>query len=326
MRNLCNVTTQVEEFWGYYSHLIRPNELPNTSDYHLFKDGIKPMWEVCLDNNAAAHKTILKDDANKNGGKWILRLKKGQASRYWEDLVSAQRNKIFLVTHSHFVGKILAVIGEQFEVGNEICGAVVSIRYQEDILSVWNRNATDSEVKARILETMKRVLPLDGSPRFEYKNHDASIRDNSSFRNTDSLATPPGPSPSYTMRRDSRDRGDKGERERYERGEKGERSERYDRTDKGDRYDREKGDRGDRFEKSERGDRFDREKGERGDRYDRGDRFERGDRGDRDRPEKGDSKSDKLDWTDKSDPSLEVLLEEHTTPDKKLNMDSNSNR
>ena len=38
---------QVEQFWAYYNHMIRPNHLPNTSDYHLFKDGVKPMWEVC---------------------------------------------------------------------------------------------------------------------------------------------------------------------------------------------------------------------------------------------------------------------------------------
>lgn len=45
----------------------------------------------------------------------------------------------------------MAVIGEQFDVGDEICGAVVSIRFQEDIISVWNRNANDRESKARIL-------------------------------------------------------------------------------------------------------------------------------------------------------------------------------
>lgn len=31
------------------------------------------------------------------------------------------------------------MIGEQFLVGDEICGAVCSIRNQEDIVSLWNR-------------------------------------------------------------------------------------------------------------------------------------------------------------------------------------------
>jgi hypothetical protein len=37
---------QVEQFWGFYSHIARPNDLPNTGSYHMFRQGIKPMWEV----------------------------------------------------------------------------------------------------------------------------------------------------------------------------------------------------------------------------------------------------------------------------------------
>ena len=62
-----------------------------------------------------------RDEENKSGGKWIVRLKKGVSDRYWEDL-------------------LLAIIGDQFgEAGEEICGAVLSVRNGEDILSVWMR-------------------------------------------------------------------------------------------------------------------------------------------------------------------------------------------
>ena len=54
---------------------------------------------------------VTQDEANRHGGKWIIRLKKGLASRCWENLV-------------------LAMLGEQFMVGDEICGAVISLRYQ----------------------------------------------------------------------------------------------------------------------------------------------------------------------------------------------------
>jgi len=54
---------------------------------------------------------VNQDEANKNGGKWIIRLRKGLASRFWENI-------------------ILAMLGEQFMVGEEICGVVVSIRFQ----------------------------------------------------------------------------------------------------------------------------------------------------------------------------------------------------
>ena len=39
---------KVEQFWAFYNHLMRPSELPITSDYHIFKAGIKPIWEVRL--------------------------------------------------------------------------------------------------------------------------------------------------------------------------------------------------------------------------------------------------------------------------------------
>lgn len=106
----------VESFWTIYSHLKRPSLLPTVSDYHIFKDGIRPVWE---------------DEANKRGGKWIVRLKKGVADRYWEDL-------------------LLAIIGDQFlEAGEEVCGAVLSVRSGEDVLSVWTKNDGGRNIKIR---------------------------------------------------------------------------------------------------------------------------------------------------------------------------------
>ena len=35
-----------EQFWKIYARLIRPGELTSHSDFHLFKKGIKPLWEV----------------------------------------------------------------------------------------------------------------------------------------------------------------------------------------------------------------------------------------------------------------------------------------
>ncbi|GAB6019782.1 Eukaryotic translation initiation factor 4E type 2 [Chamberlinius hualienensis] len=148
---LVGTFASVEQFWSNYSFLIRPSELCVHSDFHLFKDGIKPMWE---------------DSANKEGGKWIVRLKKGLASRCWENL-------------------ILAMLGEQFMVGEEICGAVISIRFQEDIISVWNKTAHHTTTTNRIRDTLRRVLNLPGNTIMEYKTHTDSLRDNSSFRNTD---------------------------------------------------------------------------------------------------------------------------------------------
>lgn len=39
--------------------------------------------------NDTLHDFFLKDSANCNGGKWIIRFKKVVSGRFWEDLVSA---------------------------------------------------------------------------------------------------------------------------------------------------------------------------------------------------------------------------------------------
>ena len=106
----------------------------------LFHSGVRrPVWE---------------DPLNLSGGKWIIRLRKGIADRLWEDLV-------------------LAIIGDQFAVCEperekdaesarldsrmpggtewpEICGATISVRQNEDIISVWNRTDGDPRVKEKI--------------------------------------------------------------------------------------------------------------------------------------------------------------------------------
>lgn len=71
------------------------------------------------------------DAANIQGGKWIVRVKKGLASRYWENLV-------------------MAIIGDQFDVQDEICGAVLSIRNSEDIISVWNKTSANGRINLKI--------------------------------------------------------------------------------------------------------------------------------------------------------------------------------
>ncbi|KAL4894495.1 translation initiation factor eIF 4e-like domain-containing protein [Aspergillus ambiguus] len=138
--------SSVESFWSIYAHLKRPSLLPTVSDYHIFKKGIRPVWE---------------DDANKKGGKWIVRLKKGVADRYWEDL-------------------LLAMVGDQFaEAGDEVCGAVLSVRSGEDVLSVWTRIDGGRNIKIR--ETIKRLLAFPADTNIVWKSHDDSIAQRSAI-------------------------------------------------------------------------------------------------------------------------------------------------
>ncbi|KAH7033433.1 translation initiation factor eIF 4e-like domain-containing protein [Microdochium trichocladiopsis] len=137
---IAHVTT-AEEFWAVYNHLKHPSDLPEKSDYHLFKQGIRPIWE---------------DDVNKQGGKLVVRLKKGAANRFWDET-------------------LLACIGDQFgEDNEEICGVVLSVRNNEDILSIWLRHS--SPATPRIKETVKRCVSsiYPGDLNFVWKSHDAS--------------------------------------------------------------------------------------------------------------------------------------------------------
>jgi translation initiation factor 4E len=105
------------------------------------------------------------DALNVNGGKWIVRLKKGIASRMWENL-------------------IIAMISEQFDVGDEICGAVLSIRSNEDMIALWNKSADSPKINLQIRDTFKSVLSLPSDVVMEYKAHKNALVDQTSFRNT----------------------------------------------------------------------------------------------------------------------------------------------
>ncbi|KAF2871256.1 translation initiation factor eIF 4e-like domain-containing protein [Massariosphaeria phaeospora] len=136
---LCRMST-AQEFWKIFVHLNRPSTLPTVSDYHFFKEGIRPVWE---------------DDENKRGGKWIMRLKKGVADRYWEEL-------------------LMALIGDQFlEAADEVCGFVLSVRSGEDVFSIWTKNDGGRNIKIR--ETVKRVLGLPEGTIIIWRSHDESI-------------------------------------------------------------------------------------------------------------------------------------------------------
>ncbi|KAJ1882315.1 hypothetical protein LPJ66_011173, partial [Kickxella alabastrina] len=70
----------VESFWAVYSHMKRPDKIPTITDYHMFRSGVRPVWE---------------DSTNMHGGKWMIRLKKGLSPRLWEKLAMAVVGDVF---------------------------------------------------------------------------------------------------------------------------------------------------------------------------------------------------------------------------------------
>lgn len=62
------------------------------------------------------------------------------------------------------------------QAGNEICGVVVSTRYQEYLLSIWNRTASDQATTSRIRDALKRLLNLPSSATMEYKTRNDCLK------------------------------------------------------------------------------------------------------------------------------------------------------
>ncbi|CAL1708498.1 unnamed protein product [Somion occarium] len=134
----------VESFCRYFNWLKPPSKLERNSNYHLFKAGIKPMWE---------------DEANANGGKWVLTMKQNPQllDRCW----------IWLA---------MALIGEDLDEGDEICGAVVSLRSKVDRIQLWTRSKDDVEKINGIGKKLVKLLDVSETDgiglEFQYNNDD----------------------------------------------------------------------------------------------------------------------------------------------------------
>jgi translation initiation factor 4E len=51
------------------------------------------------------------------------------------------------------------MIGEQFDEGDEICGAVVSVRARQDKISIWTKTASNEAAQVRVDPICVLVCP-----------------------------------------------------------------------------------------------------------------------------------------------------------------------
>ncbi|EGC40198.1 hypothetical protein DICPUDRAFT_25523 [Dictyostelium purpureum] len=135
----------VEDFWSYYSHMIRPvDEFSQLSDIYFFKEGIKPIWE---------------DAENRDGGKFVVKTRRNYTSKWWEDL-------------------LLAFIGEQVDDVENINGIVISFRANDNnLIGIWNKNSEDNE---KLLVSLKHLFKID---KLDYKPHFGRILKEEVFQN-----------------------------------------------------------------------------------------------------------------------------------------------
>lgn len=141
----------VEDFWRYYNHLVKPSKLEMNSNYHFFKNGIKPMWE---------------DSANAKGGKWVLTFKdKNLLDTSWENVV-------------------LGLVGETLDVDNEITGAVMSRRKAGDRIAIWNKTKDNEVAIMGVGRKLKALLGVDPSKvTSSYQSHEDSMKSGASYSN-----------------------------------------------------------------------------------------------------------------------------------------------
>lgn len=139
LRELYTFST-VEDFWGVYNNINHPSKLVVGADFHCFKHKIEPKWE---------------DPVCANGGNWTMSFSKGKSDTSW------------LYT-------LLAMIGHQFDHGEEICGAVVSVRNKGDKIALWTKNAANETAQVSIGKQWKEFLDYSNSIGFIF--HDDSMR------------------------------------------------------------------------------------------------------------------------------------------------------
>ncbi|KAF8627806.1 hypothetical protein AX15_004232 [Amanita polypyramis BW_CC] len=161
--------SSIESFWSLWTHLSPPSALQPTTDYLVFHSGVqRPVWE---------------DPLNLSGGKWIIRLKKGVADRIWEDLVLAIIGDQFHECRSSTETPIPKNENEGQNGSDmnpapewpEICGCTISVRQNEDIISLWNRVDGDVKVREKIRDTLRKILNLNPATLMEYKSNNGKF-------------------------------------------------------------------------------------------------------------------------------------------------------
>lgn len=153
LKNLGTFQT-AEEFWSVFNNIKPSSGLALNGNYHLFKEGVQPMWE---------------DPANKEGGKFVLTLPK-------QDAKMGKGDEWWLYT-------VLAVIGETMDAtGDEVCGCVVSIRKGQDRVALWLKSCDRkrcTEVGAR----WKKCLEVSNKTALKYQSHKDAAASGRSFKN-----------------------------------------------------------------------------------------------------------------------------------------------
>ncbi|WWC63818.1 uncharacterized protein I303_106423 [Kwoniella dejecticola CBS 10117] len=123
----------VEGFARHLNNIRLPSLLNKNSNYHMFKNGIRPMWE---------------DPSNANGGKWVILFRNSSNTMdvAWANLT-------------------MALVGEMLDEEDEVCGIVASNRPKIDRIQIWTRSRDDHDKLNKLGRRVLEVMGLEGKDR-----------------------------------------------------------------------------------------------------------------------------------------------------------------
>jgi translation initiation factor 4E len=148
----------------FQNNITPTSELALKSDYHLFKQGVRPEWE---------------DPQNKHGGKWAFQFKDKKA----------------INIDALWLHVMLAAIGENLEDENdgEVMGVVVNVRKGFYRVGLWTRtvgkplggekgktqSSDGKEVLMKLGKRFKQALQLKENEPVEFSGHTDSAHSGS---------------------------------------------------------------------------------------------------------------------------------------------------
>ena len=135
----------VEEFWGIFQHLRKPDSCKPGIEFMMFKEPIKPMWE---------------DENNKNGGKISIKLRKQFTTIIWEEMIFA------------LIGGILPK-----EMKEEINGIVVTSRKEFNTLQIWFKTF-EERINNDLAQCIRGLLVIPEEVNLEIKQFNKSKKEN----------------------------------------------------------------------------------------------------------------------------------------------------
>ena len=141
----------VEDFWGIFQHLRKPDSCKPGIEFMMFKEPIVPMWE---------------DENNKNGGKISIKLRKQFTTIIWEEMIFA------------LIGGILPK-----EMKEEINGIVVTSRKEFNTLQIWFKTF-DERINNDLEQCIRGLLVIPDEVTLEIKQFNKNKKENNNEKKT----------------------------------------------------------------------------------------------------------------------------------------------